>query len=117
MVLYSWELEADYQDEEYISGLKPVLFAEDPSAAESALGLYPTAMKKDLEGLQKQFFIQEELELSEATAVVKKPRTGDALYIWKQQNLDRLFEAPVASTTGKFILYTLFYTLQLVITK
>ena len=105
MVLFSWELEADYQDEEYISGLIPVLFAEDPAAAETALGLYPSAMKKDLEGLQKQFFIQEELELSEAAAIVKKPRPGDALFIWKQQNLERLFEVPVARPAGNFQLY------------
>jgi hypothetical protein len=37
IILFEWNLETDYIDEEYLSGLLPVLFAADPKEAEAGI--------------------------------------------------------------------------------
>ena len=91
MSLGTWELHADYLDKEMLSGILPVLFAESPAAAEDRFRQDPITLRKDIEALQKQFFVPEEVTLSDAIKVTKKPRTGDVLYTWKMENLERLF--------------------------
>ena len=86
-----WEIHADYLDKEMLSGILPVLFAENPAAVEDCFRRDPITLRKDIEALQKQFFVPEEVTLTDALKVIKKPRSGDALFTWKMENLERLF--------------------------
>jgi len=101
VLLCSWDIESEYLDEEVLSGVIPVLFAEDPKTAEQAIRDNQGVLKKDIEGLQRPFFMPEHIQLEDAAKVIKKPRYGDVEYSWKMKNLDRLFEAPPSSTTTK----------------
>jgi len=91
MSLGVWEIHADNLDKEMLSGILPVLFAENPAAVEDCFRRDPITLRKDIEALQKQFFVPEEVTLTDALKVIKKPRSGDALFTWKMENLERLF--------------------------
>jgi len=106
VTLCSWDLEAEYLDDDYLTGTVPVLFAEDPVAAETAVRNNPDQLKKDLERLQKMFFLPESVDKLQAIKIIKKPRLGDSSYDWKEANLERLFEAPTVTRkkTGLYIL-------------
>jgi hypothetical protein len=101
VVLAEWELKADYFEDDFLSGVSPVLFANDPKAAEEAIRANQETAKKDLDRLNRCFFVPECIELEAALKLVKKARLGDVDYVFKRQNLDRLFE-PVSFTKGKF---------------
>ncbi len=101
VVLAEWELKADYFEDDFLSGVSPVLFANDPKAAEDAIRANQETAKKDLDRLNRCFFVPECIELEAALKLVKKARLGDVDYVFKRQNLDRLFE-PVSFTKGKF---------------
>jgi hypothetical protein len=62
-------------EEDYMSGLLPTLYSEDPQASTAALLANPARARKDLENLQRVFFMPETISLVEAVRVVKKPRT------------------------------------------
>jgi hypothetical protein len=99
VVLAEWELKADYFEDDFLSGVSPVLFANDPKAAEDAIRANKETAKKDLDRLNRCFFVPECIELEAALKLVKKARLGDVDYVFKRQNLDRLFE-PVSFTKG-----------------
>ena len=80
--------------------MMPVLFADDPDAAEAAFALNPNQLKKDIEKMQKAFFLPETLSKEEALGVIRKPRMGAASFDWKDANLERIFEAPPATRTA-----------------
>jgi hypothetical protein len=92
IVLCQWNLEADYLDEDYMSGLMPILFASDAESAERGLCEDVMSTMKDLDRLNRIFFSPETVDLEAAFAIVKKPRAGEADFIFKNRNLDRLFE-------------------------
>ena len=75
-----------------LSGMIPVLFAENPSEAEKGLLKDLISARKDLDRINRAFFIPEAVDLENALKVVKKPRVGEAEYAFKERNLDRLFE-------------------------
>ncbi len=75
-----------------LSGMIPVLFAENPSEAEKGLLKDLISARKDLDRINRAFFIPEAVDLENALKVVKKPRLGEAEYAFKERNLDRLFE-------------------------
>jgi hypothetical protein len=103
VILFEWDLEADYIDEAYLSGILPVLFAEDPAAAEAGIKDNQTFAMKDVDRLNRMFFIPEGLGLEEAHRIVKKARLGDVNYVFKDKNLERIFNAvPLHSNQGKF---------------
>ncbi len=79
-----------------MSGVIPALFAEDPKAAELAILADEYTAMKDLDRINRSFFIPETIALEAAfnVVIVKKPRLGDAEYLFKTENLDRLFEQP-----------------------
>ena len=109
MTLGSWDLEAQYLDDEYLSGTMPVLYADDPDTAEAAMALNPVQLKKDIEKLQKVFFLPESLDKEEALGVIRKPRMGAASFDWKDANLERIFEAaPSAAPSGLIKIIILF---------
>jgi hypothetical protein len=90
--LGQWDLSADYFEDEMLSGMIPVLFAENPSEAEKGLMKDLISARKDLDRINRAFFIPEAVDLENALKVVRKPRLGEAEYAFKERNLDRLFE-------------------------
>ena len=99
VVLAEWELKADYFEEDFLYGISPVLFATDPKASEDGIRANTETVKKDLDRLNRIFFVPESVELNAALKIVKKARLGDVDYVFKRKNLDRLFE-PVSFPTG-----------------
>ncbi len=99
MVLAEWELKADYFEEDFLSGISPVLFAVDPKASEDGIRANTDTGKKDLDRLNRCFFVPESVKLDAALKIVKKARLGDVNYVFKRKNLDRLFE-PVSFPKG-----------------
>jgi hypothetical protein len=100
VVLAEWELKADYFEEDFLYGISPVLFATDPKASEDGIRANTETAKKDLDRLNRIFFVPESVELNAALKIVKKARLGDVDYVFKRKNLDRLFE-PVSFPSGK----------------
>ena len=98
IILCTWDLEAEYLDEDYLSGLLPVLFADNVAAAEKSLLANKTATTRDLERLNRIFFVPETVGLEDALKIVKKARAGEGDYIFKNRNLDRLFTVPLPRT-------------------
>jgi hypothetical protein len=98
IVLCQWSLEADYLDDDYLSGLVPVLFANDTASAEKGLRENTASTMKGLDRLNRIFFAPETVYLE---AAMRKPRAGEADFIFKNWNLDRLFEVPRPRNNGK----------------
>jgi hypothetical protein len=101
VVLGEWELQAEYFEDDFLSGVSPVLFANDPQASEAAIRANPEIAKKDLVRLNCCFSVPESVELDAALKIMKKARLGDVDYVFKRKNLDCLFE-PVSFNKGKF---------------
>jgi hypothetical protein len=62
----------------------------------------PTSTMKDIDRLARMFFSPETVDAEAALTVVKKPRAGDADFIFKHRNLDRLFEVPLPKQRGNY---------------
>jgi hypothetical protein len=73
----------------------PVLFANDPKAAEEGMMDNIATARKDLDKINRAFFVPESLDIEEAAKVAKKPRLGDAEFLFKDWNFKVL-----ASDTG-----------------
>jgi hypothetical protein len=73
----------------------PVLFANDPKAAEEGMMDNLATARRDLDKLNRAFFVPESLDIEEAAKVAKKPRLGDAEFLFKDWNFKVL-----ASDTG-----------------
>jgi len=87
-----WPLSAEYLDEEFLSGLMPTLYSEEPASSEAALLADPIRAQKDVEALNRVFFIPEVVQLEDALKIVRKPRPGEADFAFKASNLERVFE-------------------------
>ncbi len=103
ILLCEWEVESDYLEDDRITGVMPVLFANDPKAAEAGMMDNLATARKDLDKINRAFFVPECLDYEEAAKVAKKPRLGDAEFLYKDWNLERLFETsvPTSAYTGK----------------
>ena len=102
IILAEWELSAEYFDEDFMSGVMPVLYARDPRAAEAGIKANPETAMKDLDKLNRIFFIPESVELSAALKIVKRARLGDVDFVFRRKNLDRNFN-PEGFIQGKNI--------------
>ena len=104
IVLAQWDVQTDYLEDEFLSSVLPVFFADEPEKATAAALADLPSLKKDVERLQRVFFIPEAVQLEEARNIVKKPRLGEADFVYKSRNLDRLFDSPlpVHRSTGLF---------------
>ena len=69
-----WPLNAMMFDGDEAAGLVPTLFAVNPEAAEDAIKRDPHKAHWDTAKINKIFFIPENVNLMEATALLKKPR-------------------------------------------
>ena len=69
MGLQTLPLEALLFDDDYIRGIIPVLYAEDPVTATAALLANPNVARKDVQKLQKLFFAPESVIPEEAVQV------------------------------------------------
>jgi hypothetical protein len=74
ILLSSWELQAKLFDGEVAAGPVPALFSEDAAASTEALRSNPKKAHQDLQRAAKIFMMPELVELTEATALIKKPR-------------------------------------------
>ena len=106
ILLCEWEVESDYLEDDRITGVMPVLFANDPKAAEEGMMDNIATARKDLDKINWAFFVPESLDIEEAAKVAKKPRLGDAEFLFKDWNLERLFETsvPTSAYTGEWCL-------------
>ena len=102
IILAEWELSAEYFDEDFMSGVMPVLYARDPRAAEAGIKANPETAMKDLDKLNRIFFIPESVELSAALKIVKRARLGDVDFVFRRKNVDRNFN-PDGFIQGKNI--------------
>jgi hypothetical protein len=104
ILLAEWDLSTEYFDEDFLSGIMPVLFARDPRAAEAGIKANPETAMKDLDKLNRIFFIPESVELDGALKIVKRARLGDVDFVFKRKNLDRVFEPEpfIQGKTKKF---------------
>ncbi len=104
ILLCEWEVESDYLEDDRITGVMPVLFANDPKAAEAGMMDNLATARKDLDKINRAFFVTESLDIEEAVKVAKKPRLGDAEFLFKDWNLERLFETsvPTSAYTGEW---------------
>jgi len=107
ITLGEWPLEADYIEDDVLSGIKPILFADDPKVSEAAILADPATALKDLDRLNRSFFIPETIELDDAYAIVRKPRLGEAEFYFKNRNLERLqsptFFSPPRGNKHKYL--------------
>jgi len=96
-----WDLKTEMLDSDILSGLVPVLFSDSPAVSEAALKADQATARKDIEALNRAYFIPENVDLEEALKIVRKPRLG-CEYAFKSQNLERLFHPTqhFASLTG-----------------
>jgi len=67
--LHQVPLEAEMLDEDFFKGVKPLLFAVDPSIGEAALLAKPILARKDIMRLQRLFFAPETVSPKEAIQV------------------------------------------------
>ncbi len=106
ILLCEWEVESDYLEDDRITGVMPVLFANDPKAAEEGMMDNIATARKDLDKINRAFFVPESLDIEEAAKVAKKPRLGDAEFLFKDWNLEHLFETsvPTSAYTGMWCL-------------
>jgi hypothetical protein len=80
----------------------PVLFARDPRTAEAGIKANPETAMRDLDKLNRIFFIPESVELDGALKIVKRARLGDVDFVFKRKNLERVFE-PESFIQGKVV--------------
>jgi hypothetical protein len=100
ILLAEWELSTEYFDEDFMSGIMPVLFARDPRAAKAGIKANPETVKKDLDKLNRIFFIPESVELDGALKIVKRARLED--FVFKRKNLDRIFKPSIFIQGSKY---------------
>jgi hypothetical protein len=81
----------------------PVLFAADIAAAKQAMSANPTTLRKDLDKINRMFFTPESVDLEGADSVIRKPRLGEAIYTFKDQNLEKLLSSPGMIITYKLL--------------
>ena len=70
----SWPLEVDLFDGDQLAGPVPSLYSDDPDAALAGILSDPLKSHWDLQKISKSFFLAETVTVSEAMAVIKKPR-------------------------------------------
>jgi hypothetical protein len=74
LLLNSWELQAKLFDGEAAAGPVPALFSEDAASSTEALRSNPKKAHQDLQRAAKIFMMPETVELTEALAIMKRPR-------------------------------------------
>ena len=94
ITLHEWDLDTEYLDDDFVSGVMPVLFAADIAAARQAMSVNITPLRKDLDKINRMFFTPESVDLEGADSVICKPRLGEAIFTFKDQNLEKLFSSP-----------------------
>ncbi len=87
-------MDTEYLDDDFVSGVMPVLFAADIAAARQAMSVNITPLRKDLDKINRIFFTPESMDLEVADSVICKQRVGEAIFTFKDQNLEKLFSSP-----------------------
>ncbi len=66
ILLCEWEVESDYLEDDRITGVMPMLFANDPKAAEEGMMDNIATARKDPDKINRAFFVPESLDIEEA---------------------------------------------------
>ena len=74
IMLDAKSLAANLFEGEVMGGLIPMLFADDPTAAELAIKADASKAHWDINKLAKVFMVLEDISLRDAAGVLKKPR-------------------------------------------
>ena len=94
ITLHEWDLDTEYPVDDFVSGIMPVLFAADIAAARQAMSVNVTPLRKDLDKINWMLFTPESVDLEGADSIICKPRLGEAIFTFKDQNLEKLFSSP-----------------------
>jgi len=70
----SWQLSSSRFDGEVIAGPVPTCFAEDIAASKTAIEANPAAAHRDINKIERVFFMAETVNLKDALVIIKKPR-------------------------------------------
>jgi hypothetical protein len=87
-------LDTEHLDDDLVSGVMPVLFAADIAAARQTMSVNIMPLRKDLDKINRMFFTPESVDLEGADSVIRKPRLGEAIYTFKDENLEKLYNSP-----------------------
>jgi hypothetical protein len=90
MVVAKWDVTAMMLDGSELNGMMPTLFADNPAAAEVVFHGDPVNARKDVDRLNRALFQAEVVDGDEAINICRKPRPGDAVYVFQQANIDAL---------------------------
>jgi len=83
VLLWETELEAEMWDNETLGGLVPTLFADNTEAARTAFLENRAKAHSDLLKLMKGLYMPELISMTEAAAMVKKPRQVNIYLCYK----------------------------------
>jgi hypothetical protein len=64
-------LDTEYLDDDFVSGVMPVLFAADIAAARQAMSVNITPLRKDLDKINRMFFTPESVDLEGAYSIIR----------------------------------------------
>jgi hypothetical protein len=84
-----------------LSGMMPTLFADNPAAAEVAFHSDPGNGRRDVDRLNRSLFQAEVVDGEEAIQICRKPRAGEAVYVFKQANMEALQNPPRPSAQAE----------------
>jgi hypothetical protein len=70
--LQQFPLTADLYEDDFVTGVRPILFAENPADAEAVVMINQDVARRDIMKLQKAFFAPENLSSVEAVKVCKR---------------------------------------------
>ncbi len=101
MVVAEWDVTAMLLDGSELSGMMPTLFAENPAAAEVAFHADPGNGRRDVDRLNRSLFQAEVVDGEEAIQICRKPRAGEAVYVFKQANIEALQNPPRPSAQAE----------------
>jgi|688.fasta_scaffold187548_2 hypothetical protein len=101
MVVAEWDVTAMLLDGSDLSGMMPTLFAENPAAAEVAFHADPGNGRRDVDRLNRSLFQAEVVDGEEAIQICRKPRAGEAVYVFKQANIEALQNPPRPSAQAE----------------
>jgi hypothetical protein len=101
MVVAEWDVTAMLLDGSELSGMMPTLLAENPAAAEVAFHADPVNGRRDVDRLNRSLFQAEVVDGEEAIQICRKPRAGEAVYVFKQANIEALQNPPRTSAQAE----------------
>ncbi len=102
-------MDTEYLDDDFVSGVMPVLFAADIAAARQAMSVNIMPLRKDLDKINRMFFTPESVDLEGADSVIRKPRLGEAIFTFKKPEFEEAVQQPRLVINYKGIKYNMLH--------